>query len=60
MAVSANSGSFVVYSLKPMSQLRDEVKGPEGLLKHNFLPVTEVGIWASGTHGPIFRTIASC
>ena len=47
MAVSANSGSFVFYALKPMRKLRKEVRGPEGLRKENFRPVTEVGVGAS-------------
>ena len=51
MATSAQSGSFVVYALKPMSQLREEVERPEGLLKDNFLPITEVSIATSRARG---------
>ncbi|MCJ1431631.1 hypothetical protein MMC27_000986 [Xylographa pallens] len=39
MAVAAASGSFVVYTLKPMAQLREEVESPAGLLKDKFVPV---------------------
>ncbi|MCJ1249735.1 hypothetical protein MMC30_006961 [Trapelia coarctata] len=41
MAVSASSGSFVVYTLKPMSELWEEVKSSEGLREESFHPVIE-------------------
>ncbi|MCJ1378693.1 hypothetical protein MMC17_001792 [Xylographa soralifera] len=39
MAVAATSGSFIVYTLKSMAQLREEVESPAGLLQDKFVPV---------------------
>jgi hypothetical protein len=43
MAVAASYGSFVVYALKPMSQLQDEVKSSDGSYAAGFKPIKEVG-----------------
>ena len=42
MAVAAASGSFAVYTLKSMAQMREEVESPAGLLKDKFVPVESV------------------
>ncbi|MCJ1282157.1 hypothetical protein MMC26_001480 [Xylographa opegraphella] len=39
MAVAATSGSFIVYTLKTMAQLREEVESPAGLLQDKFVPI---------------------
>jgi len=53
MAVSANSGSFIIYALKSVRRLREDVESPEGLIEENFLPVTEVGVIATRERGPL-------
>ncbi|MCJ1390946.1 hypothetical protein MMC18_003807 [Xylographa bjoerkii] len=40
MAVAAVSGSFMVYTLKAITQLRQEVESPAGLLHDRFVPIT--------------------
>lgn len=53
MAVSASSGSIIIYALRSISKLRDDVESPEGLIEEKFLPVTEVGVMFTRERGPL-------
>ncbi len=53
MAVSANSGSFIVYALKSVGKQREDVESPEGRIEENFIPVTDVGAIATCERGPL-------
>lgn len=60
MAVSANSGSFIVYALKSVGKQREDVESPEGRIEENFTPVTDVGAKATRERGPLRQTILLC
>ena len=44
MAVAAHEERFTIYALKPMTQLRDELESPDGILGDRFMPIREVSI----------------
>ena len=60
MAVAAASGSFVVYTLKTMAQLREEVESPTGLLQDKFVPVKSVSNFLPTTEIRNSETEQSC
>lgn len=44
MAIAAHEEQFTIYALKPMTQLRDELESPDGILGDRFIPVREASI----------------
>lgn len=44
MVVAAHEERFTIYALKPMTQLRDELESPDGILEESFMPIREASI----------------